>query len=130
MILKSFYQYVCGAIQFIFRFLSFFYEKCKFLWFLCMFDDFLCIFIYFYHFFMKTATTAAADEFSWRIQPPSTRAGITYPVRIIPHSDNINAINMLEMEWSLMKICWLWCNLIWVCLLCLYPLYPLYYIWE
>ena len=34
-----------------------------------------------------TATAATADEFSWRIRPPSTRAGITYPVRIIPHSD-------------------------------------------
>ena len=30
---------------------------------------------------------AAADKFSWRIQPPSTGAGITYPVREIPHSD-------------------------------------------
>ena len=37
--------------------------------------------------FNSKAATAAADEFSWGIQPPSTRAGITYPVRIIPHSD-------------------------------------------
>ena len=35
----------------------------------------------------RATATAAADEFSWRIQPPSTHAGITYPVRRIPHSD-------------------------------------------
>ena len=79
MIFKSFYQYVCGAIQSFFRFLIFFYEK-------CIFHDFH-VFLTFFNDFMYFWATAAADEFSWRIQLPSTRAGITYPVRIIPHSD-------------------------------------------
>ena len=36
---------------------------------------------------LRATAATAAEEFSWRIQPPSTRAGTTYPVRGMPHSD-------------------------------------------